>query len=152
MPALHQVVVRPVVTEKSSAAYQTRKEYTFEVHPQANKYQIRAAIQALFPVTVTGVRTMQMRRHEVTRGRIRGTTNRWKRAMGALKAGVSVAVFGGWDEHRAFPADDGRPPLPLGVRVRRDHPRHAGEVAARADEEVGRAEQPGPPDLPASGR
>ena len=49
MPALHEVVVRPVVTEKSSAAYQTRKEYTFEVHPQANKYQIRAAIQALFP-------------------------------------------------------------------------------------------------------
>ena len=52
MPALHQVVVRPVVTEKSSAAYQTRKEYAFEVHPEANKYQIRAAIQALFPVTV----------------------------------------------------------------------------------------------------
>ena len=72
MPALHEVVVRPVVTEKSSAAYQTRKEYTFEVHPEANKYQIRAALQELFAVTVTDVRTMQMRRHEVTRGRIRG--------------------------------------------------------------------------------
>jgi hypothetical protein len=53
MPALHQVVVRPVVTEKSSAAYQTRREYTFEVHPEANKYQIRAALEKLFGVTVT---------------------------------------------------------------------------------------------------
>ena len=95
MPALHEVVVRPVVTEKSSAAYQTRKEYTFEVHPQANKYQIRAAIQALFPVTVTAVRTMQMRRHEVTRGRTRGTTARWKKAIVTLKEGDSIAVFEG---------------------------------------------------------
>ncbi len=74
MPTLHQIVVRPVVTEKSSAAYQTRKEYTFEVHPEANKHQIRDALQKLFGVTVTDVRTMQMRRHEVTRGRTRGTT------------------------------------------------------------------------------
>jgi large subunit ribosomal protein L23 len=95
MPALHEVVVRPVVTEKSSAAYQTRKEYTFEVHPQANKYQIRAAIQALFPVTVTAVRTMQMRRHEVPRGRIQGTTKRWKKAIVTLKDGDSIAVFEG---------------------------------------------------------
>ncbi len=50
MPTLHQIVVRPVVTEKSSAAYQTRKEYTFEVHPEANKYQIRDALQKLFGV------------------------------------------------------------------------------------------------------
>ena len=95
MPALHQVVVRPVVTEKSSAAYQTRKEYAFEVHPEANKYQIRAAIQALFPVTVTAVRTMQMRRHEVTRGSIRGTNKRWKKAIVTLKDGDSIAVFEG---------------------------------------------------------
>ena len=74
MPSLHEVVVRPVVTEKSSAAYQTRKEYTFEVHPQANKHQIREALQKLFGVTVTDVRTMQMRRHAITRGRTRGTT------------------------------------------------------------------------------
>ncbi len=37
MPALHEIIVRPVVTEKSSAAYQTSKVYTFEVHPLANK-------------------------------------------------------------------------------------------------------------------
>ena len=95
MPALHQVVVRPVVTEKSSAAYQARREYAFEVHPEANKYQIRAALEKLFGVTVTDVRTMQMRRHAVTRGRTRGATARWKKAIVTLKDGDSIAVFEG---------------------------------------------------------
>jgi large subunit ribosomal protein L23 len=95
MPAFHKVVVRPVVTEKSSAAYQNRKEYAFEVHPEANKHQIREALEKLFGVTVTAVRTMQMRRHEVTRGRTRGTTPRWKKAIVTLKEGDSIAVFEG---------------------------------------------------------
>jgi large subunit ribosomal protein L23 len=95
MPTLHQIVVRPVVTEKSSAAYQARKEYTFEVHPEANKHQIRDALQKLFGVTVTDVRTMQMRRNEVTRGRTRGATARWKKAIVTLKDGDSIAVFEG---------------------------------------------------------
>ena len=95
MPATHDVIVRPVVTEKSSAAFQTRKEYAFEVHPLANKHQIRDALQQLFGVTVTGVRTMQMRRHAVTRGRTRGTTARWKKAIVTLKDGDSIAVFEG---------------------------------------------------------
>jgi large subunit ribosomal protein L23 len=95
MPAFHQIVVRPVVTEKSSAAYQNRKEYAFEVHPEANKHQIRDALEKLFGVTVTAVRTMQMRRHEVTRGRTRGTTPRWKKAIVTLKEGDSIAVFEG---------------------------------------------------------
>ncbi len=95
MPALHEVVVRPVVTEKSSAAYQTRKEYTFEVHPEASKHEIKDALKQLFGVTATAVRTMQMRRHEVTRGRIQGTTKRWKKAIVTLKDGDSIAVFEG---------------------------------------------------------
>ncbi len=95
MPATHEVIVRPVVTEKSSAAFQTRKEYAFEVHPLANKHQIRDALQQMFGVTVTDVRTMQMRRHAVTRGRTRGTTARWKKAIVTLKDGDSIAVFEG---------------------------------------------------------
>ena len=47
MPTLRDTVVRPLITEKSSAAYQTRKEYAFEVHPEANKYQIREALDGL---------------------------------------------------------------------------------------------------------
>ena len=95
MPTLHQVIVRPVVTEKSSAAYQARKEYAFEVHPEANKHQIREALRKLFGVTATAVRTMQMRRHSVTRGRTRGVTPRWKKAIVTLEDGDSIAVFEG---------------------------------------------------------
>ena len=95
MPALHEVIVRPVVTEKSSAAFQTRREYTLEVHPEANKHQIASALEQQFGVHVTAVRTMQMRRHEVTRGRVRGTTARWKKAIVTLKEGESLPIFEG---------------------------------------------------------
>ena len=90
--SLHRVVVRPIVTEKSSVAYQTRREYALEVHPEANKHQIRDAVERLFGVTVTSVRTMQMRRHEVTRGRTRGTTARWKKAIVTLKDGDKIEI------------------------------------------------------------
>jgi large subunit ribosomal protein L23 len=95
MPTLKDTVVRPLITEKTSAAYQTRKEYAFEVHPEANKHQIAAALEGQFGVHVTAVRTMQMRRHEVTRGRVRGTTARWKKAIVTLKEGESLPIFEG---------------------------------------------------------
>jgi large subunit ribosomal protein L23 len=95
MPGLHRIIVRPLVTEKSSAAFQTRKEYTFVVHPEANKHQIRAALHELFGVTATAVRTMQMRRDEVVRGRTRGATARWKKAIVTLKDGETLPVFEG---------------------------------------------------------
>lgn len=93
MPALTEVIVRPLVTEKSSAAFQVRKEYAFRVHPEATKTQIRQALHQLFGVTATAVRTMQMRRNEVVRGRARGTTARWKKAIVILKDGDSLPVF-----------------------------------------------------------
>ena len=66
-----------------------------KLHPDANKHDIREALKQLFGVTATTVRTMQMRRHEVTRGRIRGTTARWKKAVVTLKEGESLPVFEG---------------------------------------------------------
>ncbi len=95
MAILHNVVVKPLVTEKSSAAYQSRKEYAFQVAPVATKRDIREALQKLFGVTVTSVRTMQMRRREVVRGRTRGKTEAWKKAIVTLKDGDSIAVFEG---------------------------------------------------------
>ena len=95
MPTLHDTIVRPLVTEKSSAAYQNRKEYTFEVHPGASKHDIREALRQLFGVTATSVRTMQVRRHEVVRGRVRGRSAAWKKAVVTLREGDSIAVFEG---------------------------------------------------------
>ncbi|MDH4131996.1 MAG: 50S ribosomal protein L23 [Gemmatimonadota bacterium] len=95
MASLHETIVRPVVTEKSSAAYQLRKEYAFEVHPGANKHQIREALRQLFGVTAVRVRTMQVRRDTVVRGRTRGLTGRWKKAIVILKDGETLPVFEG---------------------------------------------------------
>jgi large subunit ribosomal protein L23 len=95
MPTPHDTIVRPVVTEKSSAAYQLRKEYAFEVHPEANKHEIREALRVLFGVTAISVRTMQVRRNSVVRGRTRGVTARWKKAIVTLKDGDSLPVFEG---------------------------------------------------------
>ena len=95
MPTLRETVVRPLITEKSSAAFQARKEYTFQVHPAATKGDIRTALESQFGVHVTAVRTMQMRRREVTRGRIRGATARWKKAIVTLKEGESLPIFEG---------------------------------------------------------
>ena len=95
MADLHRVLVRPLVTEKSSTAWQDRQEYVFEVHPEATKGQIREALKAMFGVTATSVRTMQMRRNAAARGRTRGVTPRWKKAIVTLKDGDSLAVFEG---------------------------------------------------------
>ena len=90
----NQVLLAPVVSEKSYELLEQRK-YAFRVHPDAHKTQVRQAVEELFGVTATGVRTMQMRRHAVTRGRTRGTTARWKKAVVTLKDGDSIAVFEG---------------------------------------------------------
>jgi large subunit ribosomal protein L23 len=95
MLTLREIVVRPVVTEKSSANYQARKEYAFEVNPRATKPQIRQALQELFNVTVTDVRTMVVRRKTVTRGRYQGATPMWKKAIVTLKDGDVIPVFEG---------------------------------------------------------
>lgn len=95
MADLHGIVVKPLITEKSSAAWQNRGEYVFEVHPDATKHQIRQALQELFGVTATRVRTMQIRRKAIARAKTRGVTARWKKAIVTLKDGDTLAVFEG---------------------------------------------------------
>ncbi len=93
MPTKYEVVVRPVITEKSSAAFQERGEYTFQVHPQASKPQIRQAIESLFGVKVTGVWTSQVRGKERRVGQNVGRRPAWKKAIVTLREGDSIAVF-----------------------------------------------------------
>ncbi len=92
---LHATIVGPVITEKSSAAYAARKEYAFRVHLRATKPQIRAAIEELFKVTVTGVRTMVVRARRRTYGRHAGRRPAWKKAIVTLKEGDAIQVFEG---------------------------------------------------------
>ena len=95
MPTKYEVVVRPVVTEKTSAAYQERGEYTFQVHPEASKPQIRQAIESLFGVKVTGVWTSNVRGKEKRMGANIGRRPAWKKAIVKLRAGDSIAIFEG---------------------------------------------------------
>ena len=97
MPSIpiHRTIVRPVITEKSSAAYQEHGEYTFEVHPEATKSQIRTAIEQLFGVKVTGVWTANQRGKEKRMGRTVGRRPSWKKAIVKLREGDSIPVFEG---------------------------------------------------------
>jgi large subunit ribosomal protein L23 len=93
------IVIRPVVTEKSSAAYEAAKTYTFRVEARATKPAIRQAIQQMFGVTVTGVRTVTVRAKERRPGGLgRGRTGRrsaWKKAIVVLKEGDVIPIFEG---------------------------------------------------------
>jgi large subunit ribosomal protein L23 len=95
MPTITRTIVRPLITEKSSAAYQARGEYTFEVHPDASKPQIRAAIEQLFGVKVTGVWTMNVRGKEKRMGKNVGRRPNWKKAIVTLRDGDTIEIFEG---------------------------------------------------------
>ena len=95
MPTLHQTIVRPIVTEQSSAAYQERGEYTFEVHPEATKPAIRQAVEQLFGVKVTGVWTSQQRGKTRRVGRSVGRRANWKKAIVTLREGDTIEIFEG---------------------------------------------------------
>ena len=95
MPTLHRTIVRPLITEKTSAAYQARGEYTFEVHTDASKPQIRAAIEQLFGVRVTGVWTLNVRGKEKRMGKFVGMRSNWKKAIVTLAKGNKIEFFEG---------------------------------------------------------
>lgn len=90
MPTLHETIVRPVVTEKSSRAYQDRGEYTFVVHPDASKGAIRQAIEQLWGVKVAGVWTSQQRGKTKRMGRSEGRRAHWKKAIVTLREGDAI--------------------------------------------------------------
>ena len=95
MATLHRTIVRPIVTERTSAAYQARGEYVFEVATDATKPAIRQAIERLFGVKVTGVWTMNARgkTRRVGRGAA-GQRPNWKKAIVTLREGDTIEGYG----------------------------------------------------------
>ncbi|MEA2154461.1 MAG: large subunit ribosomal protein [Solirubrobacteraceae bacterium] len=89
-----QVIIRPVVSEKSYVLAAAGK-YTFRVHPDAHKTQIRQAVEALFDVSVLEVRTMSVKSKPKRRGAIQGRTRTWKKAMVQIGPGQSIPIFQG---------------------------------------------------------
>jgi len=89
-----QVIIRPVVSEKSYVLAAAGK-YTFRVHPDAHKTQIRQAIESLFDVGVLEVRTMSVKSKPKRRGQIKGRTRTWKKAIVQVREGDSIPIFQG---------------------------------------------------------
>lgn len=96
MPALHlyEVLRRPIVTEKSNEVIDELGKYTFEVAMNANKPQIKEAVEIIFDVEVERVNTMVMPAKRGQRGRKQYVRAKaWKKAVVTLKPGNSIDLF-----------------------------------------------------------
>lgn len=89
----YRIVRRPRVTEKGLRDVERRRAYAFEVAPDANKIQIRQAVEALFGVKVEAVRTMSMIGKAKRLGRFWGRRPAWKKAIVKLRAGHAIEDF-----------------------------------------------------------
>jgi large subunit ribosomal protein L23 len=88
------VIIRPIVSEKSYALLGANK-YTFRVHEDAHKTQIRQAIEQIWGVRVLGVRTMSVKSKPKRRGTTFGRTREWKKAVVELHPDDTIELFEG---------------------------------------------------------
>jgi large subunit ribosomal protein L23 len=90
---LHEVLRRPLVTEKGVSKKDDERTLCFEVAPGANKTQVKSAVEKLFKVKVEEVRTATFEGKMRRRGRFAGYRSDWKKAYVRLKAGEKVPDF-----------------------------------------------------------
>jgi large subunit ribosomal protein L23 len=99
MRELHRILVEPIITEKSSEFLLDEKagvyKYAFKVAMDANKFEIKQAIESRFNVKVDSVKTMVYRGKLKRMRQIAGLTSKWKKAYIKLEAGQSIAEFEG---------------------------------------------------------
>lgn len=88
----YQIIIRPLITEKNTNLMMFNK-YSFEVVQQANKIQIKHAVENIFNVTVQKVHTMNVRGKKRRRGREFGYTRSWKKAIVTLAEGDRIELF-----------------------------------------------------------
>ncbi|MEX0912132.1 MAG: 50S ribosomal protein L23 [Gemmatimonadota bacterium] len=95
MNSIHEIIVRPLVTEKSTHQLERDGAYSFVVARDANKVQIAQAVEQLFDVKVSDVRTMRYSGKERRLGRFVGRRPGWKKAIVRLREGDSIEIFEG---------------------------------------------------------
>jgi large subunit ribosomal protein L23 len=92
---LRHVLVAPVVSEKSYSLIEANK-YSFKVHPDAHKTQVRQAVEELFDVKVLGVNIVTVKpKPKRRRGTFKGTRPGWKKAIVELREGDKIDIFEG---------------------------------------------------------
>jgi large subunit ribosomal protein L23 len=90
----NQVLLAPVVSEKSYELIEQRK-YSFRVHPDAHKTQVRQAVEELFDVRVQGVNIVKVQPKPKRRGLVSGQKPGWKKAIVQLREGETIEIFEG---------------------------------------------------------
>ena len=90
----NEVLLAPVVSEKSYSLITDRK-YTFKVHKDAHKTQVRQAVEELFEVKVQSVNILKVQSKPKRRGLTRGMRPGWKKAIVQLREGESIEIFEG---------------------------------------------------------
>ena len=89
-----EVLIAPVVSEKSYGQI-VQNRYTFKVHQDAHKTQVRQAVEELFGVKVTAVNILKVQPKPKRRGVHKGVRQGWKKAVVQLKPGDSIEIFEG---------------------------------------------------------
>ena len=92
MPTPHEIIVRPLITEKNTNLMEYNK-YSFEVLRDSSKPEIKKAVETIFNVSVTKVHTMNVRGKLKRRGREAGYTREWKKAIVTLAPGERIEIF-----------------------------------------------------------
>lgn len=87
------IVKKVLITEKGTLLRETQNQYFFEVSRDANKIEIKRAIESIFQVKVDSVQTMQLRGKVKRQGRWVGKRNDWKKAIVTLKPDQKIELF-----------------------------------------------------------
>ncbi|MDF1589910.1 MAG: 50S ribosomal protein L23 [Desulfobacterales bacterium] len=91
----YDIIKRPLITEKTSIQKEAANQVSFEVDRRANRVEIKRAIEKIFSVRVSSVKTMQVKGKTKQRGRIVGKRKDWKKAIVTLLPGERIDFFEG---------------------------------------------------------
>ncbi len=91
----YEIIRRPLITEKTTIQKEAFNQVTFEVDRKANRVEIKRAIEKIFNVRVSAVRTIQITGKVKRRGRILGKRKDWKKAIVTLMPGERIDFFEG---------------------------------------------------------
>jgi large subunit ribosomal protein L23 len=90
-----QIIIAPVISEKAFGQVQAHNQYSFRVAPDAHKTEIREAVERIFEVTVTDVRTVTVKPKPKRRGFTAGTKRGWKKAIVELSPEDKIELYEG---------------------------------------------------------
>ncbi|MFQ5485057.1 MAG: 50S ribosomal protein L23 [Desulfobacterales bacterium] len=91
----HDMIKRPLITEKTGIQKEVSNQVSFEVERKSNRIEIKRSIEKIFNVKVIGLQTMQVKGKKKRRGRIVGRRRDWKKAIVTLGPGERIDFFEG---------------------------------------------------------